>query len=334
MGGAGPMRSSLGSLPTPLQPLPRLTQALGGPQIHVKRDDLTGLAFGGNKTRKLELLVADALARGARTLLTRGAAQSNHCRQTAAAAAQCGLGCVLVLQGHAPAEWTGNLFLDELLGAEIVWSGAEPPEQALEGAFERARSAGHAPYRIPYGGSGPLGAAAYGHAMAEMLEQDAGFDTIVVASSSGGTQAGLVAGARLYGFGGRIVGISIEPEAGELRRTVAALAGEAAGVLGEPLHVEPGEIEVLDGYRGGGYGVLGALEREAIRLFARLEGLLLDPVYTGRAAGALLDLVRLGRLGAAEQRVLFWHTGGTPALFAYASGLRGEAGAERRASPR
>jgi D-cysteine desulfhydrase family pyridoxal phosphate-dependent enzyme len=315
-----PARAQLAHLPTPLEPLPRLTAALGGPQLYVKRDDLTGLALGGNKVRKLELLAGEAQAQGSRTLITRGAVQSNHCRQTAAAAAHLGLHCVLVLAGRAPATANGNLLLDRLLGAEVVWTEGREPEQVLDEVHEQARSDGRQPYRVPYGGSGPLGAAAYAAAMGELIAQDPRFDRIVVASSSGGTQAGLVAGARLHGYAGRILGVSIAEAADELRSTVATLAAEVGQVTGVPLSIDPAEIEVTDHYLGGGYGVLGQCERDAIHTFARLEGLLLDPVYTGRAAGALLDLIRRGEIGP-QERVLFWHTGGTPALFAYAEQL-------------
>ncbi|MEW6568822.1 MAG: D-cysteine desulfhydrase family protein [Chloroflexota bacterium] len=314
-------RLPIASLPTPIEPLPRLSAALGGPQLWIKRDDLTGLAFGGNKTRKLEFLLADARAGGARTLLTTGAVQSNHCRQTAAAAARFGFDCILVLAGHAPtapADWTGNLLLDHLLGAEIRWVGNQERDQVLAQAFNQVQAEGRRPYLIPYGGSNALGASAYAYAVEELLDQGEAFDRIVVASSSGGTQAGLVAGARLHGYGGRISGISVDQVASVLRARVASLAGETAVVLGQRLEVVAEEVEVFDEYLGGGYGVMGEAEREAIALFARHEGILLDPVYTGRAAAGMIDLIRRGVVRS-EERVLFWHTGGTPALFAYAA---------------
>ena len=307
-------------LPTPIEPLPRLSAALGGPALWAKRDDQTGLAFGGNKTRKLEYLLAEAQSHGGRTLVTTGAGQSNHCRQTAAAAARFGFGCILVLAGSRPEGTTGNLLLDSLLGAELVWTEGEDRQVCLQRTFDKAWSDGRRPYLIPYGGSSPLGAAAYAQGMAEFLSQGQDVDRIVFATSSGGTQAGLVAGARIHGFGGRVTGISVDEPADTLRAKVASLAGETASLLGHSLRFEAGEIEVDDRYLGDGYGVMGEREREAIELFARTEGLLLDPVYTGRAAGGLIDMVRRGEIGR-QERVLFWHTGGTPALFAYADRL-------------
>ena len=312
-------RVSIAHLPTPLEMLPRLTAHLGGPQLWVKRDDQTGLATGGNKTRKLEFLVAEALAQGADTLITCGAAQSNHARQTAAAAARFGLACTLVLRGEPAPQAQGNLLLDELLGAEIVWAGADDLTARLEGTADALRSRGRRPYVVPYGGSNPVGVCGYVAAMEELLAQAAqaglSFDHIVLASSSGGTQAGLTVAARALGYRGRILGISVDLPADPLRRRMAELATATADYLGLPLTFAPEDFAVEDGYRGGGYGVISDLEREAIRLLARTEGLLLDPVYTGRAFGGLIDLIRRGAFSSGE-RVLFWHTGGVAGLFA------------------
>jgi D-cysteine desulfhydrase family pyridoxal phosphate-dependent enzyme len=302
-------------LPTPVEPLPRLSAALGGPRLMVKRDDLTGLAFGGNKTRKLEFLLAEAQAAGARTLITTGAVQSNHCRQTAAAAARHGFDCILVLAGEMPESASGNLLLDQLLGAQIVWTSRETRQQALEEAYQAAQEAGRQPYLIPYGGSSPTGALAYALALLELFEQGFRPDWVVFATSSGGTQAGLVLGARLGDFEGKVLGISIDEPAGDLQARVIALAGQASGLIGRALVFEPAEVLVDDGYLGEGYGVMGETEREAVQLFAQNEGLLLDPVYTGRAAAGLIDLIQRGKFGKKET-VLFWHTGGGPALFA------------------
>ncbi len=299
--------------------LPRLTALLRGPQLWVKRDDQTGLATGGNKARKLEFLVAEALAQGADTLVTCGAAQSNHARQTAAAAARFGLACTLVLRGRPPAQAQGNLLLDGLLGAEIVWAEDAPLMEHLEEVAESLRAQGRRPYVVPYGGSNPVGACGYVAAMEELIAQAAqagvSFDHIVLASSSGGTQAGLMVAARALGYRGRILGISVDLPAGPLRQRMAELATQTADHLGLPLSFAPEDFAVEDGYRGGGYGVIGDLEREAIRLLARTEGLLLDPVYTGRAFGGLIDLVRRGAFSP-QERVLFWHTGGIAGLFA------------------
>ena len=301
-------------LPTPVEELPRLSEVLGGVQILVKRDDQTGLALGGNKTRKLEFLLAEAQVQGARTLITAGAVQSNHCRQTAAAAAHFGFDCILVLAGEKPGSMSGNLFLDGLFGAQLEWAGNTNREVALAEVFAAAQRQGRRPCLIPYGGSSPLGASAYTLAMGELLEQEVHPDWIVFASSSGGTQAGLVAGGKIYGYRGQVLGISVDEPATILQARVAGLAQSTANLLGETITFKADEILVNADYLGAGYGVMGEPEREAIILFARLEGLLLDPVYTGRAAAGLIDLARQGFFPAGQQ-VLFWHTGGTPALF-------------------
>ncbi len=318
-------RASLAHLPTPLEQLPNLTAALG-PRLWIKRDDQTGLAAGGNKTRKLEFLMAEAAQQECDTVLTVGGPQSNHCRQTAAAAAKLGMRCVLVLGGHErDARTGGNLLLDDLLGARVVWAGDRTRDEVMaEQAAEEA--AGRRPYPIPLGGSTALGAVGYAHALAEVLQQAetyrVRFDRMVVASSSGGTQAGLAAGAGLHSFRGEILGISIDEERAALQATVAALATGTAALLGRPHTYAAGEVSVNADYLGGGYGVMGPPEREAIRLFALKEGILLDPVYTGRAAAGMIDLIRRGVIGR-EETVLFWHTGGTPALYAYGDELLG-----------
>lgn len=308
-------------LPTPVEPLARLAEEMGGPRLWVKRDDQTGLAFGGNKTRKLEYLVAEAKAQGAETLITTGAVQSNHCRQTAAAASRSGLKCILVLVGERPERASGNLALDKLLGAEIVWAEIGSRDQVLQETFERARKSGKRPYLIPYGGSSPTGIAAYVSAVEELYDQRPTLpegelpDWIVFATSSGGTQAGLVLGSAYQGYRGRILGISVDESAAELRPRIQSLAAETAEFLEAPASISLEDILVNDEYLGEGYGVLGAPEEEALHLFASREGLLLDPVYTGRAGAGLIDLIRRGFFEP-DQTVLFWHTGGTPALFA------------------
>lgn len=326
-----PPRLSLAHLPTPLEPMSRLRAALQAedpgrpvPHLLVKRDDQTGLASGGNKVRKLEFLLAQALAEGADTVLTVGAPQSNHCRQTAAAAAKAGLRCVLVLGGNAPLLEGGNLLLDRLLGAEIVWAGQRDRLALLAETAQAQTAAGRRPYVGPYGGSSPVGAAGYAVAMLELLEQTMANgwtpDHVVVASSSGGTQAGLVVGAWAAGFTGQVHGISIDRTADDYRPALAALATQTASLLAVNRTFLPQEMIVHDAYLGGGYGVLGDAEREAIRLLAGSEGLLADPVYTGRALAGLLDLIRRGQFSA-DETVVFWHTGGLPALFAYAEQL-------------
>lgn len=327
-------RYPLAFLPTPLHPLPRVSAAIGGSDLKVelwiKRDDQTGLAGGGNKTRKLEFLIADALAQGADTVLTVGAVQSNHCRQTAAAAARAGLACHLVLGGAPPAQANGNLLLDRLLGAKTHWTTPDNRLARLAELADELRAAGHRAYSIPYGGSDAVGASGYALALEELRAQcsEVGLepDLIVIPSSSGGTQAGLVAGRWVLGWDVPILGISVDGEEDHLRGSVAELATKTAAHLGRPRAFSPEEILVCADYLGAGYGVLGELERNAITLLARAEGILIDPVYTGRAFGGLVDLLRRGidRYAAprgASLNIVFWHTGGAPALFAYASEL-------------
>lgn len=320
-------RILLAHLPTPLEELQRLEVSLGGPRIFIKRDDQTGLAFGGNKTRKLEFLIADALRNGATTVVTAGSAQSNHCRQTAAAAARAGLHCELVLGGEETTPPTGNVLLDHVYGARIHWTGMERRGERLAEVADEVRSRGERPYLIPYGGSNPVGAIGYVVAMLELMDQlkerHLSADCIFFASSSGGTHAGLTVGARAAGYAGALIGISIdkgersdvpyEEELADLSTRTAARAGMDARFV-------PGDFVVKYDYLGGGYGVMGELERDAIALLARTEGILLDPVYTGRAAGAMIDMVRRGDFSP-QETVVFIHTGGGPALFAYASGL-------------
>lgn len=315
-------RIALAHLPTPIEPLPTLTQLMHGPKLFIKRDDLTGLGLGGNKTRKLEYLAADALDQGCHTLISTGAVQSNHCRQVAAAAARLGLGCILVLAGDNPSTRQGNLLLDELSGAKLIFVPKEKRDQRLQQTFEQAKRDGLQPYLIPYGGSNPIGVQGYIQAMQELIAQQLQPDWIVFASSSGGTQAGLVLGAKQTGFTGHILGISVDKPAIELTQTIVELANQTATFLNMELEITPHDVLINDTYCQAGYGVLQPAEVKAIQLFARCEGILLDPVYTGRAAAGLLDLIRKGFFDS-DETVLFWHTGGTPALFAepYASAL-------------
>jgi len=312
---------------TSLHPLPRLSALLGGPNLFIKRDDLTGLAFGGNKTRKLEFLLGAALAEGADTLLTAGAAQSNHCRQTAAAAAQAGLSCHLALGGAPPAHPNGNLLLDDLLGAQLHWTGTHRKGEQLEKIARQLQEQGRNPYLIPYGGSSPVGACGYVAAMQEVMEQQQAYhldiDHMLLASSSAGTQAGLTLGAQMSGFKGGIQGIAIdkgEPGEPPLTELLPELANVTAIHLGRNERFSAKDFALNHDYLGEGYGVVGPAEREAIRLVARTEGIVLDPVYTGRAMAGLIDLIRQGFYRATDT-VLFWHTGGGPAVFAYAEDL-------------
>jgi D-cysteine desulfhydrase family pyridoxal phosphate-dependent enzyme len=302
-------------LPTPVDALPRLSKAINGPELIVKRDDQTGLAFGGNKTRKLEFLVAEAQASGADTLITAGALQSNHCRQTAAAAAKFGFDCILVLTGDFLPQASANLLLDQLFGVKIIQVEKSQRETVLRETFEQTAAQGHNPYLVPYGGSNPTGALGYVFAMEEFVGQAVHADWIIFASSSGGTQAGLILGARIFGYPGKLLGISVDEPQGVLQTRVALLASETSERLGPHIDFTAGEVLVNADYAAPGYGILTNAEREAIQLFANYEGLLLDPVYTGRAAAGLIDLIRKGFFKTGET-VLFWHTGGQPALFA------------------
>ncbi|HET9590041.1 MAG TPA: D-cysteine desulfhydrase family protein [Anaerolineales bacterium] len=302
-------------LPTPVEELPRLSKQLGGPRILVKRDDQTGLALGGNKTRKLEFLVAEALEQGAKMLISGGALQSNHCRQTAAAAARFGLECILVLNGVRERP-TANLLLDQLFGAEILTIPDRAyRDQVLQETYDKAVTDRRKPYLVTYGGSSPTGALGYAFAIKEFLEQNVKADWIVFGTSSGGTHAGLVLGQRLFGYPGKVLGISIDEPEEWLKTRVSALASEASEKLGPRIDFTREDVLANEEYCRAGYGVLTEAEREAVKLFARAEGLLLDPVYTGRAAAGMIDLIRKG-VFRKDETVLFWHTGGTPALFA------------------
>jgi D-cysteine desulfhydrase family pyridoxal phosphate-dependent enzyme len=314
-------RLNFAHLPTPIETLPRLSEALGGPRLLIKRDDQTGLAFGGNKTRKLEFLIAEARDQGAKTLVSGGAVQSNHCRQTAAAAARFGFRCILVLTGDKPKQPLANLLLDELFGAEIVHvAERNDRDRVLQEAFDRAAKEGMKPYLVPYGGSSPTGALGYAFAMKELMEQKLQADWIVFATSSGGTQAGLLLGQRVFGYKGKVLGISVDESEEWLKEHVSELASLTSEKLEEHIEFTPAEVLADANYCSAGYGVLTELEREAISLFAKQEGLLLDPVYTGRAAAGMIDLIRKGFFNK-DETVLFLHTGGQPALFAdqYAS---------------
>ena len=303
-------------LPTPIEELTRLTEHLNGPQILVKRDDLTGLAFGGNKTRKLEFLVAEALDQGAKTLITGGALQSNHCRQTAAAAARFGLDCILVLNGEMPDAPSANLLLDHMFGAEILTiKDRALRDRMLQKTCDKALQQGRKPYLVTYGGSSPTGALGYAFALQELLEQNVHAGWILFGTSSGGTHAGLVLGQRVFGYQGKVLGISIDEPEEWLKTRVSTLASEASEKLGERIDFSREDVLANEAYCKAGYGVLTDAGREAVKLFAKYEGLLLDPVYTGRAAAGMLDLIRKDFFKK-EETILFWHTGGQPALFA------------------
>lgn len=318
---------NLGFFPTPLTELKRLSAYLGGPRIFIKRDDQTGLATGGNKTRKLEYLIGEAISLDCDSVVTGGAPQSNHCRQTVAAANVYGLNCCLQLGGHYTETLEGNVLLDNLLGACIHWDPQHRRAEGLQTIANNLAKRGSKPYVIPYGGSNAVGALGYVSAVGEIQKQlkslGQNISHIIFASSSGGTQAGLTIGKIVYGLDAEIVGIEIDkssPGEKPLREKILTCANDLARKLKLKRGIEMSNLSFENGYLGGGYGVVGDLESSAIRLLAEKEGILLDPVYTGRAFGAMLDLIKRGRF-TKNDTLLFIHTGGTPALFPYSKDL-------------
>ena len=310
-------RTDLAILPTPVQRLERLAEHLRtSATLLVKRDDLTGLALGGNKARKLALLATDAITQGADCLVTGGGPQSNHARITAAAAARIGLDCHLALGGPPPDVRDGNLLLDELLGAHLHFGGAEDYygiEAAIDELATRLREQGHAPYAIPVGGASTIGVAAYALAIDELRKQlDGDPDWIVVADGSGGTHAGLLAGLGADSPT-RVLGVDVGTRP-DLEERVPELAHAAGQYLdrGSP----NATVDVDHDHIGGGYGELSDACLDALRIFARSEGLILDPVYSGKAAAAMFTAIHDGRIGP-DDTVVFWATGGSPALFAH-----------------
>jgi D-cysteine desulfhydrase len=315
---------------TPLERLDRLSALLGGPDLYIKRDDLLGLAGGGNKTRKLEFLVADALAKGCDTLITCGAVQSNHCRLTLAAAVKEGLKCRLVLEERVARSYnpdaTGNNFLFRLLGVEAVTVVATGVDLAAEmqKVAGQVAALGRKAYIIPGGGSNPLGALGYVSCAEEILSQthelDLRLDQIVCASGSTGTHAGLICG--LVGNNAQIplTGINVRRTREEQEPNVHKLAQETAALLGIPGGIPREAITALGDWVGPGYSLPSPEMVEAVQMVARVEGILLDPVYTGKAMAGLIGLIRRGTFKKGE-RVLFVHTGGAPALYAYQSVL-------------
>ena len=319
-------RVRLAHLPTPLEPLPRLSAALRGPEIWIKRDDCTGLSTGGNKTRKLEFLMAEALAQGADIVLTQGATQSNHARQTAAAAARLGMDCHLLLEdrtgyNHPNYKYNGNVLLDVLHGASIEHRGPGLDMNAeMEAVAERLRADGRRPYTIPGGGSNPTGALGYVNCALELLGQlvDLGLDVnhIVTATGSAGTQAGLITGLKAMNAQIALLGIGVRAPRAKQEENVFDLAVRTAGKLGCPGVVVREDVVANTDYVGPGYGVAADSTLEAIGMFARTEAILLDPVYSGKGAAGLIDLIRKGRF-TSGQRVVFLHTGGAIGLTGY-----------------
>jgi L-cysteate sulfo-lyase len=323
-------RVPLAHLPTPLEFLPRLTEHLGGPDIYVKRDDCTGLATGGNKTRKLEFSMGEALREGADTIITVGAVQSNHVRQTAAAACKLGLSCEVLLEHRVehPSETytsSGNVFLDRIFGANLrEYPGGTDFDTAMAEVTDEIRANGGIPYIVPGGASNTVGALGYVDCGIELLnqfsEQDLDVDHIVSATGSAGTHAGLIVGLRGSGSDLPILGIGVNAPQDVQEERVYKLATETADLVGAPDCVVREDIIADCNYIGPGYGKPTDTMNEAVLMLARLEGLLFDPVYSGKALAGMIDYVRQGRF-TKGQKIVFLHTGGSAGLFAYADSL-------------
>ena len=318
----------LADFPTPVTYLENLTRKYSGPSIYMKRDDLTSLGMGGNKTRKLEYLIGQALEQGSDTLITAGGIQSNHCRLTAAAAKAAGLSCELVLNGTPPETANGNLLLDKIYDAKINFCKREDRNSTLADVGERLEAEEKKPYLIPVGGSNSTGSVGYVNAMIELNSQletmDMDPDYILFATSSGGTQAGLTLGAKITGFKGKVLGISIDQtKTGEepFPPVLTEIANTTAQRIDVDVRFKEEDFLLNCDYLGAGYAMPGDLEWDAIKILARLEGILLGPVYTARAMGGLLDLVKRGFFNK-QDTILFWHTGGTPELFAWADTIK------------
>jgi L-cysteate sulfo-lyase len=314
-------------LPTPLEPMPRISEHLGGPNLWIKRDDCTGLSSGGNKTRKLEFLMAEALERGADSVITQGATQSNHARQTCAAAAKLGLDCHILLEdrtgNHDEAyAHNGNVLLDQLHGASISLRPADSDMDAeMETLAQQLRDDGNKPYVIPGGGSNETGALGYVNAAFELThqanERSLRIDHLLHATGSAGTQAGLVVGMQAMNSGIPVYGVSVRAPRAPQEEKVFALAQRTLDFMGIPQSVVPRDSVVVNSdYVGGGYGVPTDSMIEAVKMLAGFEGILLDPVYAGKGFAGLIDLVRKGHFKQGEN-VVFLHTGGSVSLFAY-----------------
>ncbi|UDJ82002.1 D-cysteate sulfo-lyase [Kosakonia oryzae] len=328
-------RLSLGHFPTPLEPLENLSALLGGPKIWIKRDDATGLATGGNKTRKLEFLLADALAKNADVIITQGATQSNHVRQTIAGAAKLGLASKVLLEKRVTDfgedyQRSGNILLDELLGGEIVahLPGGTDMQKAMEEYAEQLREQGHRPYVIPGGGSNAIGALGYVACVEELLFQSSQLrlriDHVVHATGSTGTQAGLVAGFTATNSHVPVLGISVRAPKAKQEENVWNLASRTRELLGVTGDLPREAVAANSDYVGDGYGLPTEGMLEALTLFARHEGILLDPVYSGKGAAGLIDLIRKGYF-THDENVVFIHTGGSAGLFGYRQVLEAHA---------
>ena len=319
-------RVPLAHLPTPLEFLPRLTKHLGGPNVYVKRDDCTGLGTGGNKTRKLEFLMADAIKKKADVIITQGAVQSNHARQTAAAAAKIGMKCELVFEKRVADATTaykesGNVFLDKLFGANIheVANGSDMTKE-MEDLSDQLREKGSSPYIIPGGGSNPIGALGYVDCVIELIAQakskDITFDSIIMATGSAGTQAGLVVGSKITKSNIPVLGIGVNAPKEAQEEKVFKLASDLSDFMGLPNLVSRDDVVANCDYVGDGYGIPTPEMNEALLQLARLEGLLFDPVYSGKGLAGMIDLIEKGYFEN-QKNIVFIHTGGAAGLFAY-----------------
>ena len=321
-------RFHLAEFPTPIHYLESFSKACNGPAIFMKRDDITSLGMGGNKTRKLEFLIGEALKQGKDTLVTAGGVQSNHCRLAAAAARKANLSCHLVLNGEQTESPNGNLLLDKIFGANVHYCDRKERDTWLSQVAENLVTSGKKPYVIPVGGSNSIGSVGYVSAMLELETQlkdmHIKLDAIVFATSSGGTQAGLTLGAKIINFKGQVLGISIDQtKTGDepFPPVLKKIANTTAQRIGFPIQLVEEDFSLNCDYLGAGYAMPGDIEFNAIKDLAQYEGILLGPVYTARAMGGLINLIQKGYFRK-DQTVLFWHTGGTPELFAWANELR------------
>lgn len=315
-------RESIGFLPTPLHRLPNLADSLNIDNLWIKRDDLTGLAFGGNKVRKLEFVIGDAKANKCDTLVTVGGLQSNHCRQTAAAAAKTGMRCILLLSGAEPEELTGNLLLSRMMGAEIKYYPDDPfltLNNRLDEVIQTLEDFGLKPYAIPAGAAMAVGSIGFAVAMQELKQQsdDLGveFDRIILPVGTGGTHAGMLVGAHLLKMKAEIIGISVIDDAKSAEERVRGEVAKMVKAYPEIGDFKP-KITIDDSFLGDGYGVVDDGVRTSVDMFAKMDAIVLDPIYTGKAGVALMRMALNGDLPKGSS-TLFYHTGGQPALFAY-----------------
>lgn len=324
-----PERVVLANLPTKIEKLDRLSAQLQGPSLYIKRDDQTGTEFAGNKIRKLEYCIREALDQGCDTLITCGGIQSNHCRATAAAAAKLGLKAIVVLRGEQPDTYEGNVLLDHLLGAEVRWISSEAYRDhrmdIMNDIASEVSAHGQQAYVIPEGASSGIGAFGYYTALQEIVQQEQelgiSFDAIVVALGSGGTHAGLLLAQQLLETSHRIIGINVCDDEQYFQKAISTVIQESSQYIDQPVHIPLKAIEIIDGYVGKGYAQSQPQELKCIQDLASLEGVILDPVYTGKAFYGLLEEIRKGTFEN-MQNILFIHTGGLYGLFPHASSFQ------------